>query len=231
MVSTLFTTRFSLGTGLPDKGASSNPYNAFNLALHVGDGKDSVLANRATLREETVNAMFMNQTHGSSIFVVDGISEMEPTADALITQVSGIGLSVLVADCIPLLLWDAQVDLIAAVHVGRRGLLNAITVKVVELMEAMGATQIQGKLGPSICGVCYEVGEDVYTQVVEAYPLTQSRTQEGKFALNLPAGLLGVLTELGIQGELSNECTAESPEYFSYRRDGITGRQAGVIWI
>lgn len=231
MVSTLFTTRSSDGSGLTELGVSSPPYDLFNLALHVGDSKDDVFANRALLSQGTATPIFMNQIHGDGIVVIDGISQTEPTADALITQEPGIALCVLVADCIPLLLWDSKIDLVAAVHVGRRGLMNNITGKVVERMEAMGARRILASLGPSICGTCYEVGEDVFTEVVNQFPLAKSQTRDGKYALDLSAGLVGVLSECGIASEVSQQCTAEIPDLFSYRRDGVCGRQAGVIWI
>ena len=96
----------------------------------------------------------MTQVHGNTVFVVHGILAHEPIADALVSQQTGITLVALVADCIPLLLWDEDAPCIAAVHVGRRGLVNGIASQVIEVMRMMGATNIQGHLGPSICGAC-----------------------------------------------------------------------------
>jgi YfiH family protein len=240
LVSTSFTSRsaYEHGSSSSNHGASVHPYDSLNLALHVGDDTNVVLQNRKSLKEQLSTAsglphiapMFMNQTHGANVFVVDGVTDIEPSADALITQMPDIALCVLVADCIPLLMWDQQVNVIAAVHVGRRGLLNGISTKVVELMRMMGAQQLQAQIGPSICGQCYEVGEDVYSEVVAQHPSTRSQTAFGKLALDLRSGLAELLSTLEVSTEVVAGCTAEDPSLFSFRRDGITGRQAGVIW-
>lgn len=172
----------------------------------------------------------MNQTHGNSVVVVDGFSTHEPNADALITQESGVALAALVADCIPLLLWDEDGDCIAAVHVGRRGLVNGITAKVIELMMNMGAQDIRGVIGPCICSNCYEVGQDVFDEVCDSHPVAQSKTKNGSLSLDLPGALTADLVNFGVEVSSLKICTVEDPNYFSYRRDGITGRQAGVIW-
>ncbi|HEX7405522.1 MAG TPA: peptidoglycan editing factor PgeF [Candidatus Nanopelagicaceae bacterium] len=223
MVSTRFTDRSG--------GVSKPPYGSFNLASHVGDDGESVRLNRELLTDAVGPTAFMSQVHGDTVVVVDGIPAVEPIADALVTQQSGIALAVLVADCIPLLLWDEMSACIGAVHVGRRGLVNGITDKVLALMEAMGATSIRAHLGPSICGRCYEVGSDVYQEVGDQYSAARSKTSDGALALDLPTALAGELTNRGVHTSQSHLCTVENADYFSYRRDGITGRQAGVIWL
>lgn len=223
MVSTRFTDR--------NGGVSQAPYASFNLALHVGDDADAVYENRKRLAQTVGPSAFMNQVHGNSVMVVDGISSGDPIADALVTAESGIALVVLVADCIPLLLWDESAGCIAAVHVGRRGLVNGITAKVLAVMGAMGATDIHAQLGPSICGKCYEVGSEIYDEVSSVYPYARSRTSDGALALDLSGALSRELIDIGIRVSRSDLCTVEDAKYFSYRRDGITGRQAGVIWL
>jgi YfiH family protein len=223
----LVSTHFSNRTG----GVSHSPYESLNLGQHVKDDFDSVQINRERLAEEIGPSVFMRQVHGDTVVVVDGIAHGEPVADALITQESGIALVVLVADCIPLLLWDENSQCIAVVHVGRRGLVNGITNKVLGIMESMGALKIQAHLGPSICGKCYEVGEDVYQNVGDLFSLARSTTEIGFRALDLPAALSGVLLQEGVNVTRSPICTVEDDNYFSYRRDGITGRQAGAIWM
>jgi YfiH family protein len=223
----LVSTRFTDRNG----GFSNSPYASFNLALHVGDHADTVDLNRNNLMRDFGPAVFMTQVHGNTVFVVHGIPAHEPIADALVSQQTGITLVALVADCIPLLLWDEDAPCIAAVHVGRRGLVNGITSQVIEVMRMMGATNIQGHLGPSICGACYEVGSEIYEEVGDLFPAARARTISGALALDLPAALSKVLFEAGIGVVRSHSCTVEDVNFFSYRRDGITGRQAGAIWM
>ena len=223
----MVSTRFTDCTG----GVSLAPYGTFNLALHVGDDADAVRSNRNRLEQEVGPSAFMSQIHGNSVVVVDGISTHEPIADALVTAQSGIALAVLVADCIPLLLWDQSSECIAAVHVGRRGLINGVTGRVLEVMYALGATDIHAQLGPSICGTCYEVGSDVYEEVCDVNQFARSKTTSGALALDLPGALSRELIDMGIRVSRSELCTVENANYFSFRRDGVTGRQAGVIWL
>lgn len=222
MVATLFTNRIG--------GISRSVYASNNLAHHVGDDLDSVTENRLRLSMLVGPSEFMNQTHGNTVAVVDGISSHEPNADALVTAESGIALGVLVADCIPLLLWDETEGIVAAVHVGRRGLTNGVAIKTLNVMKSLGAVQIQGTLGPSICGKCYEVGKDIYEEVCTTHPDAGSITAKNTLSLDLPKALSRELFEAGVKISCSPICTLENPDFFSYRRDGVTGRQAGLIW-
>lgn len=221
MVDTLFTNRIG--------GASLTPYAKNNLALHVGDVSFAVNENRSHVAELLGPIQYMNQSHGDTVAVVDGICVREPNADALVTTESGIALGVLVADCIPLLLWDEVEHVIAAVHVGRRGLLNGIAIKTVKVMNSLGAERIQALLGPSICGKCYEVSHEIYDEVGSVYPRARSWTSKGTTSLDLPAALVHELTALGLKVSQTPNCTLENQNFFSYRRDGVTGRQAGLI--
>lgn len=189
----------------------------------------TVQANRDSLTSIFGPVVYMNQSHGDHVVVVDGISSHEANADALVTQEPDIALAVLVADCIPLLLWDEGHSCIAAVHVGRRGLVNGIALRTIDIMRLMGADKIHALLGPSICGRCYEVDQDIHAEVVSIYPLADSRTSSGSLALDLPRALENRLSNLGVLVTSSTLCTVENPDFYSYRRDGITGRQAGVI--
>lgn len=217
------TTRFTNRTG----GTSSGAFASLNLALHVGDDPSFVLANREIVEAKVGPVQYMNQVHGDRIAIIEAVTEEAPTADALVTGIPGVGLAVMVADCIPLLLKSRES--VAAVHVGRRGLLNEIARKVLAVMREMGSQQITAIMGPSICGTCYEVGEDVFDEVRTSHPFAESRTPDGAPALDLPAGLRAVLSDEGIPLLNKWECTVESETLFSYRRDGITGRQAGII--
>lgn len=223
MVQTLFTNRIG--------GLSHPPYESNNLALHVGDDNVLVSGNRRSVASLVGPTQYMNQTHGDSVALVDAITSHDPNSDALVTTQTGIALGVLVADCIPLLLWDEVEDVIAVAHVGRKGLLNEVAMKTVRVMNSLGATRIYGMLGPSICGRCYEVGGDIHDEVSTAFPRARSVTTRGTLGLDLPGALSFELLREGVRVARSPICTAENPNFFSYRRDGFTGRQAGLIWL
>ena len=210
-------------------GTSLAPYESFNLATHVGDTPNAVAVNRALLCEMVGTVQFMNQVHGDSIVLVDEICEAEPTCDALITRTPGLALAVLVADCIPLLLSSTSV--VAAVHVGRKGLVSSIALKVVAQMRVLGATAIHAQLGASICGKCYEVPQAMAQEVGALNPAALAFTRAGTHALDLPKALIADLIAQDVSYEASTSCTLEDEMYFSYRRQQITGRNAGVIWL
>ena len=205
------------------KGSSLGVYDSLNFGFHVGDDPVAVAANRALLG----NAQFMNQVHGNDVVVIDQVLDHEPTCDALITTSAGVALAVMVADCIPLLLISEKV--VAAVHVGRAGLVNKVAIKAVEQMRVLGASDIHAILGPSICGKCYEVPLRMQQEVVATHPASLSTTYQGTPALDLPAGLIAELIAQGLTYEASPICTQEDPLYFSHRRDNPTGRFAGVV--
>ena len=215
--------RFTRRTG----GVSHGAFASLNLGTHVGDNLEDVQKNRQIVAAKVGPTQYMNQVHGDRIAVIEEVTDETPTADALVTGIPGISLAVMVADCIPLLLTARES--VAAVHVGRRGLTNEITRKTIALMRDMGASQISAIIGPAICGKCYEVSEDVYQEVITSHPFAESRTSQGTFALDLPAALRSVLSDEGIAIVNQFECTVENQELFSYRRDGVTGRQAGII--
>jgi hypothetical protein len=215
--------RFTKRTG----GESHGAFASLNLGTHVGDELAVVLKNREILAQEFGPTQYMNQVHGNRIALIEEVTEEIPTADALVTGIPGITLAVMVADCIPLLL--SSPESVAAVHVGRKGLVNDIARTTISLMRDMGASEITAIIGPSICGTCYEVSEDIHHEVVSAHPLSDSRTAQGTFALDLPAALIEVLKSEGVKVIDEFRCTHEDQELFSYRRDGITGRQAGLI--
>ena len=198
-------------------------YESLNFGFHVGDDPAAVIANRALLAD----TQFMNQVHGNELVVIDHVLDQEPTCDALITTTKGISLAVMVADCIPLLLISQEV--VAAVHVGRAGLVNKVAIKALHHMRTLGAIEVHAILGPSICGRCYEVPFDMQQDVIADNPRAFSTTPQGTPALNLPAGLIADLTAEGVSYEASPICTKEDPLYYSHRRDNPTGRFVGVV--
>lgn len=204
-------------------GASLGVYESLNLALHVGDDPDVVAANRLSIGK----AQFMNQVHGDEIVVVDSISSDAPTCDGLITTKPNLALAVMVADCIPLLLISKEA--VAAIHVGRAGLVNQIALKAVHMMRNLGAIDIHAVLGPSICGACYEVPFQMQQEVIQQYPRAFATTRKDTPGLDLPKALIADLVSTGITYEASPICNYEDQMYFSHRRQNPTGRFAGVV--
>lgn len=204
-------------------GASLGVYESLNLALHVGDDPDVVAANRLSIGK----AQFMNQVHGDEIVVVDSISSDAPTCDGLITTKPNLALAVMVADCIPLLLISKEA--VAAIHVGRAGLVNQIALKAVHMMRNLGAIDIHAVLGPSICGACYEVPFQIQQEVIQQHPRAFATTRKGTPGLDLPKALIADLVSTGITYEASPICNYEDQMYFSHRRQNPTGRFAGVV--
>ena len=211
-------------------GLSTGAFLSRNLATHVGDDQATVLSNRAAL--ETLLGLpiqYMNQVHGNVVATVGVEIIAEPTADALVTQSAGIGMAVMVADCIPLLLASSQT--VAAVHVGRKGLMNEVALVAIHEMRSHDTSEISAVVGPSICGRCYEVSQDIYDDVTKTFPLAASKTRDGGFSLDLSRALIDQLKGLGVRVIDEGRCTVEESNLFSYRRDGVTGRQVGVVWL
>ncbi len=211
-------------------GLSTGAFLSRNVATHVGDDPTIVHSNRAELESHLgLPLQFMEQVHGKVVASVGTEIITEPIADALVTQSAGIGLAVMVADCIPLLLASSQT--VAAVHVGRKGLMNGVALSAIAQMRTRDASEITAVVGPSICGQCYEVSQDIYDDVVKSFPLAASKTRDGGLALNLSRALIDQLQSFGIKIVDEGRCTVEDRNLYSYRRDGVTGRQVGVVWL
>ena len=215
--------RFTNRTG----GASSGAFASLNLGTHVFDDLPTVLANRALLAAQVGPIQYMTQVHGNRVVVIEEVADEDPTADALVTGIPGISLAVQVADCIPLLLHSGES--VAAVHVGRKGLVNGVALAALETMRDMGSSEITAIIGPSICGNCYEVSQEIFDEVTALHPAAASRTAQGTPALDLPAALRVLLESQSIAFIDESRCTRENDDLYSYRRDGVTGRQAGII--
>jgi YfiH family protein len=204
-------------------GSSLGAYESLNFGFHVGDDPVVVTSNRSTIP----NAQFMNQVHGDNVVVINQLLETDPTCDAMITTKAGISLAVMVADCIPLLLISREA--VAAVHVGRAGLINKVAIKTLHQMRTMGAIDVHAIIGPSICGRCYEVPFELQQAVIADHPRAFSTTHKGTPGLDLPAALIADLVAEGVTYEASSSCTMEDDLYFSHRKHNPTGRFAGVV--
>ena len=216
-------------------GASSSPYESFNLGDHVGDDPAAVAANRARLAGVLGLApddiVWMEQVHSNNVAVVPGPVE---ATDAVVTTRRGLALAVLTADCVPVLLADHVNGVVAAAHAGRMGARNGIIPRTVAAMVELGATPatIQVLLGPAASGRRYEVPAEMAADVEKHLPGSRTRTEQGTTGIDVRAGLVRQLMGLGVTNiEADPRCTIEDTDFFSYRRDGETGRQAGLVWL
>ncbi|MFF3426142.1 peptidoglycan editing factor PgeF [Streptomyces sp. NPDC002602] len=223
-------------------GVSAVPYEELNLGGAVGDDPAAVRANRATaarslgLAPELV--IWMNQVHGRDVAVVDGPWDAEreaiPSVDAVVTARRGLALAVLTADCVPVLLADPVAGIAGAAHAGRPGLVAGVVPATVEAMIALGADlgRLVARTGPAVCGRCYEVPAEMRDAVAEVVPAAWAETSWGTPAVDVVAGVHAQLARAGVaNADRSPVCTLESRDHFSYRRDRVTGRLAGYVWL
>ena len=197
-----------------------------------------MLANPATVAARLVAALgveriaWMEQVHGIAVAVVDDPHMPPPQADAVVTRRRGLALGVLVADCTPVLAADPAAGVIGVAHAGRKGLALGVVPALLEAMAREGATEVIARVGPSVCGRCYPVPSDMQEEVTRAVPGARSTARDGSPSLEIAAGVVDQLTAAGAAVDWLPECSAESPDLFSYRRDaGVTGRYAGLVWM
>jgi len=227
----------------------SEPY-ALSLALHTGEALDDIVANRQKIISEldlSKKAYFVvaEQTHGDHIAVItetetrgwEVLESAVEKSDALITDLPGVMLVIMTADCVPILLYDKKKKVVAAVHAGWKGTRSQIVYKTVQKMiDLFGSDpeDILAGIAPSIGKCCYEVSEDVAKYFFE-FPDTLKRTNE-KYMLDLPAVNHYQLLKAGLSEsniELSGVCTAcEVDSFFSYRKEqGCSGRFMSLIGV
>ncbi len=217
-------------------GVSAPPYDELNLGGHAGDDPDAVVANRRLVAEAigvgSDAVSYMNQVHGADVAVVDGAwSGPAPQVDAMVTTRPGWVLGVLVADCVPVLIADDEAGVVGVAHAGRAGLVAGVVPAVVRRMREYGARKLTARVGPAVCGRCYEVPDDMRADVSERVPEAWAVSRSGTPALDLPAGVVAQLQDTGASVDTAGVCTVEDDRSFSYRRDGTTGRLAGLAWL
>lgn len=218
-------------------GFSLPPYDSFNLGAHVGDDPSAVEQNRQRLAEslgiDRSRFVYMEQLHTNTVTVVEEpVGGPVPATDGLVTTTPGLALVVLVADCVPVLLSDDAAGVVAAVHAGRVGARNGIVRNAVAKMIGLGASEenIHALLGAAASGRNYEVPESMADDVEKHLPGAKTRTKRGSTGVDVRAGLIRQLYGLGVTHvDVEPSCTVESTQYFSYRREGTTGRQAGIV--
>ncbi|MFF4216160.1 peptidoglycan editing factor PgeF [Streptomyces nondiastaticus] len=221
-------------------GVSAAPFDELNLGGAVGDDPAAVRANReraaVSLGLDPADVVWMNQVHGRDVAVVDGPwrSSEVPAVDGVVTARRGLALAVLTADCTPVLLADPVAGIAGAAHAGRPGLVAGVVPATVEKMIALGAdpARIVARTGPAVCGLCYEVPEEMRAEVAAIVPEAWATTRRGTPAVDVAAGVRAQLARLGVMmSGQSHICTLESADHFSYRRERTTGRLASYVWL
>lgn len=232
-------------------GVSDAPYASLNLGSHVGDDPVAVGQNRGRLAAVLeARPVFLNQVHGTHMLAAQSDSGDGQDADGAFTPDTAIACTVMVADCLPILLCDTHGTVVAAVHAGWRGLAGVDGQGVVEAAykqimpfalagRAEATIELIAWLGPCIGPDAFEVGPEVRATLVANAPQAAdcfAPLPSGKWLANLPGLARQHLQALGVMQVYGNDgsapwCTVGNPSrFFSYRRDGVCGRMAACIW-
>ena len=217
-------------------GASKAPYARFNLGLNVGDDPLAVAENRQMLRHEAglpAEPAWLAQVHGVTVADLDEAG-LHGAADAAMTRRSGQVCAILTADCLPIVLATDTGDTVAAAHAGWRGMAAGVIGATVRAM-AVQPERLIAWLGPAIGASHFEVGGEVRGAFLSADPGAGDAFKAnaaGKFMADLAMLARRQLEDLGVNRiSGGGECTyAHADRYFSHRRDGVTGRQATLVW-
>lgn len=216
-------------------GVSTSPYDSFNLGSHVGDNPLAVSRNRMLLSPLLPSEpLWLNQTHGLTVVDVAQAGCL-PEADASVSTHPGAVCVVMTADCLPILLCNEQGSVVGAAHAGWRGLCDGVIESTVNAMKVPAPT-LMAWLGPAIGPARFEVGDEVRAAFVAQQPQAAAafvRSASGKWLADLYQLARLRLDALGITRVYGGGlCTYSDPDHFySYRRDGVTGRMGTFIWL
>lgn len=214
-------------------GVSASPYDTLNLGDRVGDDASHVEENRrlvaASVGLPLDRIVFMAQVHGADVAIVTERPAVAPRVDAVVTDRRDLALAALGADCAPVLFADPAAGVVGAAHVGRRGLVVGVLEAVVAAMRDLGASDVRARIGPTICGRCYELPAALRDEVAAVVPAAAAVTRWGTPGVDIAAGVEAVLTAAGVEVSRVAGCTYESSDLFSHRRDGVTGRHAAIV--
>lgn len=221
-------------------GVSTGQYCCLNLAQHVGDDETLVAKNRALLRDTLSlpsEPLWMEQVHGTQVAAASEITcgGDIPRADACVSSRRGEVVVVMTADCLPVLLCDTAGTCVAVAHAGWRGLAAGVIERTVAEMK-LPPSKLLAWLGPAIGVDAFEVGEEVRAQFVQhdaAAAQAFHANDNERWHCDLSALARQRLIALGVNGIFGgNGCTyTDAQRFFSYRRDGVTGRMATMIWL
>lgn len=216
-------------------GTSKAPWASFNVGDHVGDDATAVAANRALLVSRLpAEPLWLTQVHGIAAVDADQRPKIRD-ADAAFARQPGSVCVVMTADCLPVLLCDRRGTIVAAAHAGWRGLAAGVLESTVAAMK-VDPGELLVWLGPAIGPRCFEVGDEVRNAFVADNPaagLAFVSHEAGKWLCDIYLLARQRLQRMGIMAiSGGGECTVtEADRYFSYRRDGVTGRMASLIWL
>lgn len=216
-------------------GVSSAPYDSLNLGDHVGDAALAVERNRISLNTLLPSEpVWLKQVHGTVVVNADMASCL-PQADACIARHRAAVCVVMTADCLPVLLCDTQGSVVGAAHAGWRGLAAGVIEATVLAMD-VAPQQLMAWLGPAISQQAFEVGDEVRAEFVGADAQAAAAFipgQPGKWFADIYALAHLRLKALGVTGIYGGDhCTWQDRErFYSYRRDGATGRMGSFIWL
>ena len=215
-------------------GISVPPFDDANLGIGVGDLPAAVAENRRLLADRLALGdpsgwWWLHQVHGTTVVDADTLAGAAPRADAAVTAVAGLPLVVLTADCAPVAL--ACDDAVAVAHAGWPGLLAGVLEAAVTRLRSVGHGPVRAALGPCVHPARYEFGRDDLDRLVARLgPQVEARTEIGTPALDVPAAVRAALASVHVNVvEDVDVCTSASPDHFSHRRDGRTGRQGLVV--
>ncbi|WP_321323746.1 peptidoglycan editing factor PgeF [Thiomicrorhabdus sp.] len=223
-------------------GESLRPFDSFNLAIHVDDDEQVVIQNRALLVELAhlpSQPVWLNQQHTDKALALTSESRFAepPIADASWTDTPNVVSVIMTADCLPVLLTDMDGTCVAAIHAGWKGLADNIVTKTIQAMPVK-PQKLMAWIGPAISKNQFEVGQDVFDAFADIDIDNKDYfevkdTQQNKYLADLPGLVERELKQIGVnQVYQSGLCSYEDEEHFySYRRDGRTGRMASLIWI
>ncbi|MEM7469512.1 MAG: peptidoglycan editing factor PgeF [Pseudomonadota bacterium] len=216
-------------------GGSADPYDSFNLATHVGDDPQKVLKNREYLSSSLAmpsDPRWLKQVHSDKV-VRWPPRLITPEADAIYANLKSAVCAVLTADCLPILIASLNGEEIAAIHAGWRGLFNGVINQAINEFSA-APDELTVWLGPRISQARYEVGLDLIDKFTAADKRYEAAIQQvnNHYFLDLAEIALSQLQQKGVEAVHDCRlCTFEQEaDFFSYRRDGITGRFASLIW-
>ncbi|PQQ42519.1 peptidoglycan editing factor PgeF [Photorhabdus luminescens] len=218
-------------------GMSLSPYDSLNLGTHVGDKPDVVEQNRhilAEMAELPQPPVWLEQVHGTRVVRLNSQPLEDKRADAVYTNIPGQVCAVMTADCLPVLFCSSAGDEVAAAHAGWRGLCAGVLENTIAQFNAK-PHQIQAWLGPAIGAKKFEVGNEVLQAFTSQHAdLSQAFIPFGeKYLADIYLLAKLKLQSVGVNAIFGgSECTVTNKEkFFSYRRDGITGRMATLIWL
>jgi polyphenol oxidase len=228
-VRSLVTTRMG-GISLP-------PYDSLNLGHHVGDAPERVAHNRAVLRQYLpAEPLWLSQVHGTTVVEAADVRGAAPVqADAIVARQRHEVCAIMTADCLPVLLTDTAGSVVGAAHAGWRGLCGGVIEAAVARMGVSPA-QVMAYLGPAIGPAAFEVGPEVRAAFLQHDLAAASAFQQGagdRWLADIYQLARQRLQALGVaQVYGGGDCTVtDAARFFSYRRDGETGRMAALIWI